>query len=327
MCNSLRDKTTEYEFTVGVIIPNRNDSRFLRECFYTVLNQTSPFDEIIFVDDASDDNSVKIVSELCQKYKNIQSVRLHKNVGTVNAINIGIGFCNCDYVLFLSANDRLALHLVERLRNTLKLKSGVWSALCSNIDESGMVLGLRRTPVISSQIRHFEPNEISCLMERYTNWFAGTTLFFNLNIVKSIGGLDAGLKGLADWLLAVECSYREGAVFVPEVLGFVTRHKNGYLLSSLNENESLKYAVQKTLSRLNKSLFLKPTVILKIKHRIDVNVTRALLLNHDIAVVEKFAHTFKLLFFYLKAIYLYRHNLLLLLWAKIRIVFKKSPII
>ena len=76
--------------------------------------------------------------------------------------------------------------------------------------------------------------------------------------MKSIGGLDAGLKA---WTATrSECSYREGAVCGG--LGFVTRHKNGYLLSSLNENESLKYAVQKHLAVKQKP-FVKQLSYLK----------------------------------------------------------------
>ena len=48
---------------VSIIVPNYNYSRFLEERFQSILGQTYRDYEIIFLDDASTDESVKLVSE------------------------------------------------------------------------------------------------------------------------------------------------------------------------------------------------------------------------------------------------------------------------
>jgi glycosyltransferase involved in cell wall biosynthesis len=49
---------------VSVIVPNYNYARFLADRITTILNQTHPIYEIIFLDDASLDNSVAVASDL-----------------------------------------------------------------------------------------------------------------------------------------------------------------------------------------------------------------------------------------------------------------------
>ncbi len=49
---------------VSVIVPNYNYERFLAERIATILNQTHPIYELIFLDDASIDNSVAVASDL-----------------------------------------------------------------------------------------------------------------------------------------------------------------------------------------------------------------------------------------------------------------------
>ena len=49
-----------------VIIVNYNNEKYIKKCLNSILEQTNANNEIIFVDDKSTDNSLKIV----EKYKN-----------------------------------------------------------------------------------------------------------------------------------------------------------------------------------------------------------------------------------------------------------------
>ena len=49
---------------VSVIVPNYNHERFLRKRLESILNQTYPLYELIFLDDASNDNSVHLAKEI-----------------------------------------------------------------------------------------------------------------------------------------------------------------------------------------------------------------------------------------------------------------------
>ena len=82
---------------LSIIIPVYNSEKIL-ETFSEKLIQTleekyNNF-EIIFINDASEDNSWKIVQQLCEKKNIIKAINLRKNVGQHNAIFAGLKNCN-----------------------------------------------------------------------------------------------------------------------------------------------------------------------------------------------------------------------------------------
>ena len=82
---------------LSIIIPVYNSEKIL-EFFTDKLIQTlekkyNNF-EIIFINDASKDNSWKVVQKLCKKNKVIKGINLRKNVGQHNAIFAGLKNCN-----------------------------------------------------------------------------------------------------------------------------------------------------------------------------------------------------------------------------------------
>ena len=316
-----------YTFRVGVIIPNFNDGVYLPECLKSVLNQTVPFDEIVFVDDASTDQSVNIYFEKTHNCPQARLVRLEKNMGTINAINKGIEVCGCDYALFLSANDSISIHLVQRLKETLVKETGIWSALCYNKNVSGESLGFRRTPVISHHPRYFSPIEVKSLVDRYTNWLTGTTMFFNLHLVRQQGGLRHELEALADWLLGVELSFCQGCFFVPEVLGYVTLHQKSYLSRSFNQANTLHAATRHWLDHNDWGGHMTSTMKAKIMLRIDINtVIQSVPDEESFHFFKSLRRLISIIPFCWRILYHYNFDLLYLVWSKtIALLTVKNP--
>ena len=59
------NKLPEYvEYKIGIIIPNYNYEHTIEKCLNSILEQTYKNYEVIFIDDMSTDNSVKIAKEL-----------------------------------------------------------------------------------------------------------------------------------------------------------------------------------------------------------------------------------------------------------------------
>ena len=238
---------SDNKFTVGVIIPNFNDYHFLKDCLNSVLSQSIPFDQIIFIDDASTDESLAFVWQVLKDRPEASVITNRENKGTVLSINHALEHCTCDYVLFLSANDFISPHLVERFHATIKVDAGFWSALCQNVSDDGQQFSPRKTPVIASAPRYFSALQTVELMRIYTNWSPGTTVLYNRKKVLEHGGLSAPLKGLSDWLLAIIVGVKSGVVFVPEILGTVRIHANTYLRSTLQNETQIQSTTENYL--------------------------------------------------------------------------------
>lgn len=98
---------------ITIIIPVYNVIKYLDRCIESALNQTYKDIEIILVDDGSTDGS----SELCDKYKEIDSrikVIHKKNEGLSSARNMGLDNMTGKYVTFLDSDDYLSSDYVEK---------------------------------------------------------------------------------------------------------------------------------------------------------------------------------------------------------------------
>lgn len=89
---------------VSVIVPAYNAERYIRKMVKSVIRQTLKNIEIIFVDDGSTDNTLKILREFQKKDDRIKIVaQNHSNAGA--ARNKGMEQATGKYVIFLDADD------------------------------------------------------------------------------------------------------------------------------------------------------------------------------------------------------------------------------
>ena len=84
---------------VSIIIPAYNAEKYIKDTITSVIKQTYTKWEMVIVDDASKDNTNKIIKEYQQKDKRIKLIILLKNQGVANARNKG------RYIAFLDADD------------------------------------------------------------------------------------------------------------------------------------------------------------------------------------------------------------------------------
>lgn len=90
---------------VSVIIPVYNCVSFLSRAVESVVNQEDFFlDELILVDDGSDDGSSDICDSYRNKYSNIKVIH-QKNAGVSSARNVGIVAADGEWVFFLDSDD------------------------------------------------------------------------------------------------------------------------------------------------------------------------------------------------------------------------------
>lgn len=88
---------------VSIIIVSHNGQKWLKDCFGTIYSQTYKFFEVIFVDNASIDDSVDFV---LRNYPKVIIIRNKENLGFSRANNVGVKNAKGDIIFFLN-NDTL----------------------------------------------------------------------------------------------------------------------------------------------------------------------------------------------------------------------------
>lgn len=86
---------------ISIVIPNYNGEKYLKVCLDSLSRQTFNSFEIIIVDNASADNSCKLIEK---EYPYIKMIKLNENTGFSKAVNIGIRASSGEYVVLLN-ND------------------------------------------------------------------------------------------------------------------------------------------------------------------------------------------------------------------------------
>src|SRR5882757_6572054 len=101
-------KNTQY-LDVSVAIPMRNASSTILETLKSIEKQEYPIKEIVIVDNASTDNSVKIVQEFSKKHASmhIQLLINEKDLMISRSLARGVKSTKTPYVILMHADCRL----------------------------------------------------------------------------------------------------------------------------------------------------------------------------------------------------------------------------
>lgn len=106
----------------SIIIPVFNAEKYIGRCLESILAQSFKSYEIILINDSSFDKSNDICMEYCGKYSNICLLQT-PHIGASGARNIGIGFANGEYLLFVDADDTIESKMLEHINNKIDKKN------------------------------------------------------------------------------------------------------------------------------------------------------------------------------------------------------------
>lgn len=102
---------------IGIIVTVYNpDERYFRECLESIRNQTLKDIEVLLVDDGSDSQTAEICDEFVEGDRRFK-VWHRENEGVSIASNFGIAHVTADYFTFVDHDDKLDLHMCEKVYN------------------------------------------------------------------------------------------------------------------------------------------------------------------------------------------------------------------
>jgi glycosyltransferase involved in cell wall biosynthesis/SAM-dependent methyltransferase len=131
---------------VSIVIPFYNVEEFIEDCIKSVIKQDYENIEVIFVDDDSPDNALKIVEKYAANDDRIKIVIHEQNQGLGPARNTGVEHSTGAYLLFLDSDDYFATtHAVSTLvQESLSTGSKVVVGSCDRVMTDGTRLDFDR---------------------------------------------------------------------------------------------------------------------------------------------------------------------------------------
>ena len=103
---------------VSIIIPIHNVEKYIERCICSVIRQTYQDIECILVDDACEDSSMDICSNLLRMYDGpieFKTIHLKKSEGPSGGRNAGTKVAKGKYIFYLDSDDEITDDCIEKL--------------------------------------------------------------------------------------------------------------------------------------------------------------------------------------------------------------------
>ena len=169
--------------TVAVVIASRDHGPLITEAIASVHAQSRPVDELIVIDDGSQDDTTAIVRMAAPSARVVRQ----PPSGASSARNLGASMARSSHVLFLDADDRLAPLAIEQLVATLQDAAAQDGSPDRAADATARAALGRTTEFVDGEDARLRAPQDDAVVRLLGAMLLPTSLF------RAIGGLDESL--------------------------------------------------------------------------------------------------------------------------------------
>lgn len=181
------------EIKISIVLVNYNGGEFQLKCIESIKNQSYDNIEIIIVDNHSEDGSLELLEK---RYKEIDIIRLKKNIGFSGANNIGIRKAlnnNSQFVLLLNNDTVIDRCMVEELlkyadEDTVTAPKMYYFKRKSTINYAGGKVDWDNVESVNFGVRKLDTKQYSKVKQVEYVPFAGVLI--PKKILKTVGRMD-----------------------------------------------------------------------------------------------------------------------------------------
>lgn len=172
---------------ISIVTPSYNLGKYIRRAIDSVLTQKYDNFEFFVIDGGSTDETIEILKEYDDKLKWISE----PDEGQTDAINKGLDLSTGDLFAWLNADDHYEEGAFEKVAEVFKIhpEVGVIYGNCFEVSPTYEKLKLSKSPKTINLRR----------MLNYGNHINGPASFFNLKLVKQVGGFDTKIDYWMDY--------------------------------------------------------------------------------------------------------------------------------
>ncbi len=220
--------------SISVLMPNYNHAGHLRVALTAVCEQTRPPDEVLVVDDGSNDDSVSVMEELAGRYPEIKIFQNKSNLGVSASVNRILAQARGDVIVCAAADDELLPTFMEETLGMFQRypHTGICFSELVVRETDGSVknysrdlhelFGIRDLPEYMST-----SNFRALFQDRYRS-ISSNTVMARRELLLMSGGFPSALEWHSDWFAFYCLALRYGACRVARGLSIIRSNPGGY---------------------------------------------------------------------------------------------------
>lgn len=250
---------------ISVALATYNGEKYVEEQLQSILNQTRNVDEIIVVDDYSQDNTVEIVKQVLSLAScNVKIVQNEQNLGYKKNFHKAVSFCRGDFVFLCDQDDYWHQDKVSRMMQILENdeKMLCLASSFSLIDGKGYPKVEEENPLFSNHNLYRVPVKKGSLVQvpfdemLIQNGFQGCALCIKREIVDLFVNHFTD-ELFHDWLINLYASMKNGLYFLNEELFDYRIHEKNTIGIVEDEGLNKMERLKKTNTLHQRTLFAK----------------------------------------------------------------------
>lgn len=195
-----QDLHRDISCSVVMAVYYKDRAEWLKQAIESLLNQSVVSDDIVIVADGPLTPQLDATLQTYENARKISLIRLQKNEGLGNALNVGIKHAKNELIARMDSDDislpnRLELQIAEFVKNPkLDILGGQIAEFINDPDE---IVAYRKVPTEQNEIEKFA---------RRRNPFNHPTVMFKKSTIQKIGSYDVSAIRIEDydlWLRAL----------------------------------------------------------------------------------------------------------------------------
>jgi len=201
-CRDLEIMSTKKSL-VSIIVLNWNGKRFLGDCLGSLFQQDYLNYEVLFVDNGSTDDSLRLVRDIFGMNPKLRIIALKKNYNFSKGNNIGITHAQGKYVIVLNNDTRVKQNFISELVKVAESDDQIASVGCKILSmngdtwfsqkftNGGFIVPIFLQTLLSERITDISGRHCVNLAN------SGCVSLFRKKVLNEIGGFDEDF--VADW--------------------------------------------------------------------------------------------------------------------------------
>jgi glycosyltransferase involved in cell wall biosynthesis len=239
---------------VAIVVPSYNYARYLGQSLGSIAAQTRAPDQVLIIDDASNDDSVAVTSRFLADNLTWRLIRHQENRGVTHRQNEALAAVDTDWVSFLGADDVLHPSYVEKMiAQAARFPSADLICGCCEIIDGASSRSLRPILLPAQKSTMLTPADVRDLLRVGDNYFLGTVSLYRRSAVQALGGFDESLGSFSDAFLARQLALGSGFYFLAEILGYWRIHGENYSTITATSPDAVSGGIEKLRSVIVKS--------------------------------------------------------------------------